>query len=102
MDTDEALYTYKTFLSDLNRFETAIKKVFKKWPNSCEHFLSNPSMNRIAWIGQSSLCIETGISSAFKGGYQLLSSREQEEADKLAKTYLDKWIKKQCQIQGRK
>ena len=87
-----ALRVYKEFLSDLKRFEDAVLRVFTEWPYSCEQFLTNPGMNRVAWIGQASLCIETGIPSAFRGGYKLLSCSKQKAADALAKKYLEYWL----------
>jgi len=49
-------------------------------------------MNRIAWLGQASMCIETGISSRFCGGYNLLTPEQKEAADKKAFEYLNKWL----------
>lgn len=31
--------------------------VIELWPNSCDHNLTNESMNKIAWLGQSACCI---------------------------------------------
>ena len=93
---EEAIETYRVFLSNLRHFNDAIWKVFAWWPNSCEHFLTNPTMNRIAWIGQASLCIETGIPSIFRVGYKLLSKNKQIEADQLAQSRLEEWIKLRC------
>ena len=84
---------YKNFLSDLNKFEQALKRVLSEWKNSCEHYLTNEKMNRIAWLGQASLCIETGIPSTFRTGYFLLSKDEQQKADELALKYLNIWLK---------
>lgn len=87
-----ALDVYRDFLANLDRFEAAIKRVFREWPHSCEQFLTNTSMNRVAWIGQSALCIETGIPSVFRGGYKLLTKKQQIAADRLAQKYLDGWV----------
>lgn len=38
-----------------------MKKVLVLWPNSCEHNLTNMSMNRVAWIGQSACCLYAQI-----------------------------------------
>lgn len=85
---------YRLFLSDIPRFKKALQRVITEWVNSCEHYLTNSSMNRIAWLGQSSLCIETGIPSAFRSGWGLLTTKQQEEADATALIYLNKWLKK--------
>jgi hypothetical protein len=51
-------------------------------------------MNRIAWLGQASLCYALGIPLTFRGGFQLLSKEEQEIANKTALIYLNKWLRK--------
>ncbi len=91
IDDDIALDMYSIFLKDLNRFGKATERVFKEWPNSCEHFLTNTSMNRIAWLGQAGMCIDSGIPSKFKGGFKLMSQLEQDAADDLALKYLKEW-----------
>lgn len=91
---DEFEEIYKNFLSDLNKFETALNRVLSEWKNSCEHYLSNEKMNRIAWLGQASLCIETGIPSSFRTGYFLLSKQQQQKADEMALKYLNIWLEK--------
>lgn len=80
------------FFKDLNRFETGIKKVFLQWPNSCEHNLTNENLNRIAWLGQAAVCIELGIPSNFRSGFNLLTSEEQDLANNLALMYINKWM----------
>jgi hypothetical protein len=92
IDTDTAHLSYYYFLKDLNKFKLAMERVKKEWVHSCEHFLTNPSMNRIAWLGQSAMCISTGIPSCFRSGFQLLSEDEQRAADKLAEEFLVGWL----------
>lgn len=84
---------YRDFLSDIPRFKKALERVITEWVNSCEHYLTNSSMNRIAWLGQASLCIETGIPSAFRSGWGLLTEKQQNKADETALIYLNKWLK---------
>ena len=50
-----------------------MERVVKEWPVSCEHFLTKHGMNRIAWLGQASMCIETGIPRFFRGGFNLMT-----------------------------
>jgi hypothetical protein len=94
MKKEECELAYKELLSNDNRFENALKRVIIEWKNSCEHYLTNESMNRIAWLGQAALCIELGIPSCFRSGYFLLSENEQKKADLLALKYLNIWLKK--------
>lgn len=92
MTVEECEQAYKDFLSDLVLFEETLKRVIKEWKFSCEHYLTNEKMNRIAWLGQASLCIQTGIPSRFCGGYNLLSEEQQEAADRMALKYLNIWL----------
>ena len=57
---EELELMYADFLRNSTRFKAAAMRVIGEWKNSCEHYLSNENMNRIAWIGQASACIEIG------------------------------------------
>jgi len=89
---DELERQYASFLADDERFRAAIQRVLSEWPRSCEHYLSNENMNRIAWIGQASACIALGLPSAFRGGFHLLSKEQQDRADGLALEGLNLWL----------
>lgn len=90
---ESCLKEYRDFLSNLDLFESQIKRVFKEWPKSSEQFLTNESINRVAWIGQASMCIYSGVPSCFKSGFSLLTNEQQDAANALAENYLRKWIK---------
>lgn len=83
---------YAEFLRSDTMFCSALERVIVEWKNSCEHYLSNENMNRIAWLGQASLCIAEGIPACFRGGYNLLTIEEQQNADSIALKYLNKWL----------
>lgn len=89
---DEGERMYYEFLSDLSRFEKAANKVIENWKYSCEHYLSNKAMNRIAWIGQASACYEMGLPSSYCSGFNLLSGDQQKEANLVALKVLNKWL----------
>lgn len=93
MTDDDCEKTYKELLSDIPLFEKCMAGVLRDWPKSCEHYLSNEKMNRIAWLGQASLCWKHKIPSRFRGGYNLLSEDQQKAADLAALGYLNKWLK---------
>lgn len=92
MTAANATQAYADFLRDSDAFESALARVIVEWPNSCEHYLSNVNMNRIAWLGQASACIALGLPSQFRSGFNLLTEVEQETANALALTYLNKWL----------
>lgn len=92
MEAVDCEKAYCDFLADIPRFELALQKVILQWKNSCEHYLTNEKMNRIAWLGQASMCLETGVPSRFCGGYNLLTTEQQQKADVKALEYLNKWL----------
>ena len=89
---DQCLRLYAALLRDLDAFRSAMDGVLQDWPNSCEHYLSNERMNRVAWLGQASLCYMLGIPNRYRGGFNLLSEEEQEAANLAALGYLNKWL----------
>lgn len=89
-DCEEA---FRTFLSSPAKFSKGLKHVITEWKHSCEHYLTNVSMNRIAWLGQAAMCYMTGVPSVFRSGFFLLTEDEQIAANKLALKYLNIWLK---------
>ncbi len=92
-DKEECEQEYGAFLADPNVFAEGIQTMFKIWPNSCEHNLTNSSMNRIAWIGQAAACVARGLPSAYRGGFSKLPKDIQDVANNVALEYLNKWLK---------
>ncbi len=83
---------YRLFLSDIPRFAEALEQVVTEWKHSCEHYLTNVAMNRIAWLGQAAMSYATRIPAAYRGGFYLLTEVEQLAANECALTYLNKWL----------
>jgi len=92
MTVEDCQNKYAEFLRDTDLFKSWAYKVIEQWPNSSEHNLTNPNMNRIAWIGQSSVCLAYGISSKFRGGYNLLTDEEKIAADETALEVINYWL----------
>lgn len=93
MTKDQAQKAYAAFLSDLPAFEAALQGVTSEWKHSCEHYLSNAAMNRIAWLGQASACYARGLPSVFCGGFSLMTKPQQDAANEMALKYLNKWMR---------
>lgn len=89
---EEGEEKYRAFLSDLDAFRTALEHVTTEWIYSCEHYLTNDRMNRIAWLGQASVAQALGIPSLCRGGYHRLTDDQRNAADMLALEYLNKWL----------
>ena len=92
MTPQEANEAYTTFLRDIPRFERGLFRVLKHWGFSCEHYLSNETMNRIAWLGQAAMCIETRVPSGYRGGFNKLTPNEQKLANEAALHALNLWL----------
>ncbi len=92
---DDAEMFYRDFLMDIQLFEEQMEIVISTWKNSCEHYLTNDKMNRVAWIGQAAICVYLGIPSQFRGGYNLLDDFQKFKADKAALKYINKWFESQ-------
>lgn len=83
---------YVNVLSNLELFEAALNKVITEWKHSCEHYLSNSSMNRIAWLGQASVCYLHKTPSCYSYAFYLLDEEQRNSANDLALKYLNKWL----------
>ena len=85
---------YAEFLSNEDAFRIGLNGVINEWVNSCEHYLTNKAMNRIAWLGQAAMCYSTGIPSKYCSGFNLLSPEQQDKANLIALDALNFWMQK--------
>jgi hypothetical protein len=85
---------YIRILTNEDLFRNALNRVINEWKYSCEHYLSNRAMNRIAWLGQASVCIVSGVPSSYSGAWFKLSKEQQNKANSIALEYLNIWLKK--------
>lgn len=92
MTPQQANEAYTEFLRDIPRFERGLYRVLTEWRFSCEHYLSNETMNRIAWLGQAAMCIETRVPSGYRGGFNKLTPEEQQLANEAALAALNLWL----------
>lgn len=93
MDADECEKAYAEFLRNDAAFRDALGKLIVEWKHSCEHYLTNKAMNRIAWLGQAAMCYATGVPSVFCSGFNLLTIEEQTIANNTALEYLNLWLR---------
>lgn len=76
-----------------DHFERALLGVLRDWPYSCEHNLSNESMNRVAWLGQASGTHEFGCSALSNcSAFVSLTKEEQATANEQARRVLKLWL----------
>lgn len=86
-------HKYRVLMIDLDEFEDILIKVITEWKNSCEHNLTNKSLNRIAWLGQAAMSYKYRIPSIYSSGWQLLNADEQHNANIVALGVLNLWLK---------
>lgn len=92
MTSEECKQSYADFLGDDLLFRQYLLIVITEWKNSCQHYLSNKSMNRIAWLGQAAMCAYNGVPSVFCSGFNLLSEEQQNLANQTALEFLNMWL----------
>lgn len=92
MTADQCRQGYVEFLGDIERFDAALSGVCNEWKHSCEHYLTNKAMNRIAWLGQAACCYDSGIPSVFCSGFNLLSEEQKQAANLKALEWLNLWL----------
>ena len=82
----------RDLLCDIPRFTAALTAVVTEWKHSCEHYLTNNAMNRIAWLGQAATCYALGIPAVYRGGFYMLTEKQQEAANSAALEALNLWL----------
>lgn len=86
--------------NDKHLTTTYMNKVIDTWVYSCEHNLTNNSMNRIAYIGQAACCLYAQIPSTITmEAWSLLDDNIKEQANIIANEVLSKWEKKNNNLQ---
>jgi len=93
LTADECERMYAEYLGDDERFMAGLNGVITEWKNSCEHYLTNKAMNRIAWLGQAAVCYSTGVPSKYCAGFNLLTAQQQDRANAVALEALNSWMK---------
>lgn len=89
---DECETMYARFLADDDAFRKALDGVTTEWVHSCEHYLTNSAMNRIAYLGQAAAAYAHGLPSVYCGGFQILSEEQKDRANATALEYLNRWL----------
>lgn len=83
---------YRQLLADGAAFSAALEAITAQWTHSCEHYLTNERMNRIAWLGQAAAAYAIHMPSGCRGGYHKLTDAQRAAADELALQHLNKWL----------
>lgn len=92
---DDCIEMYRLLLMDIDEFKRIMRLIIHEWVHSCEHNLTNERMNRIAWMGQASLCYKHRIPARYRGGYHLLTDDQKKLADDAALEVINEWMVKE-------
>jgi hypothetical protein len=66
--------------------------VVDNWKYSCEHNLTNESLNKIAYIGQAACCVYSNIpNSVTMEAWSLLSDEVKSRSNKIALSAIKRW-----------
>jgi protoheme ferro-lyase len=67
-------------------------RVINEWIYSCEHNLTNDSLNKIAYIGQGACCLYAGVPSTITmEAWSLLTNEVKERSNKIALDVINQW-----------
>lgn len=91
---NECEQDYYNVLSNEKLFSEILERVINEYTYSCEHYLTNSAMNRIAWLWQVAVLYHTWTPSKYSSWWNLLNKEQQEKANLIALDYLNKWFKK--------
>ena len=89
---EECEEEFKRILSDQQLFSEILNQLINNWKYSCEHYLTNKSMNRIAWLGQAAVCYHSGVPSRYSSAWFDIPEEVREQANSTALRYLNKWL----------
>ena len=74
-------------------------RIIKEWFYSCEHNLTNPAMNKIAYIGQAACSLYANIPNTITmDAWGELTDEQKSTADKVALSKLKEWELKYSDI----
>ena len=88
------------FTGDAVLYGTYMMQVVKQWKFSCEHHLTDNSLNRRAWIGHAAVCLAIGAPEHItRRAWWYLSDRQQllanEQADRAISLWEKSWAESQ-------
>jgi len=79
-------------LADVGNCEKYMEKVLSEWKNSCIHNLTNPSLNKVAWLGQSACSIYNKVpATATMSTWSSIDKTDRDNADEIAKRLIKAW-----------
>jgi len=91
------------FTGNAELYGSWMLKVIDQWPKSCEHNLTNSSMNKQAWIGHAACCLAIGCpEDVTRLAWRELTQKQQDDANKKADYAISVWEKQYMEKQNAK
>lgn len=80
------------FTGDHIKYGLAMMRVIREWPVTCEHNLTDNSINQKAFIGHCAVCLQLGIPEYItRMAWGYLSKEQQDKANERAQHAIDTW-----------
>ena len=80
--------------------EKYMRRVITEWKYSCEHNLTNSSMNKIAYLGQGACCLYASIpSTVTMEAWSKLTKEVQDRSNSIAEKILTEWNNRNKNLQ---
>ena len=81
-----------TFTGNAVEYGAAMMKVLEQFPIACEHNLTEPSMNRQAWIGHAAAYLEHELPEWItREAWGALTQQQRDEANAMADRAINEW-----------
>lgn len=91
-DPEGAILESLELLSSPTELYKSMRRVCDEWPISAEHNMTDTSINRQAWLGQSSCCISHGATESLtRIAWGSLSDDQREKANNIADQVIEEW-----------
>lgn len=98
---NEALQRAIEFTGDHNIYGSFMKKVCDQWPISCENALTDPHLNKKAWLGHAAVAMALGIPEHItREAWGHLSDEQKYLANKEAEREVALWTLRYVQGRG--
>jgi hypothetical protein len=89
---DDQVRVAQELLSDKERLRIAMQTATDQWPNAALHQLSNPDLNRRAWLGQAACMINNLVpANATKVAWSRLTDAQRRDANHAADLVIYAW-----------
>jgi hypothetical protein len=86
------LHTCVKFTGDTERYGAAMQEVIYKWPNTMLNSLTNPSINKRAFLGHCAASLEINCPEyVTRMAWRELSDQQRELADAVAQKTINEW-----------